>query len=157
MSWVDVPRRNSQDVSDCQLWFERAILKSRQYGEHEKYVVWVSRREGRQINCTLWKMESPLPLEPVAELADGAIFRVDEAFDSAGARQSAYEALVSGEPAIRSTLDVYLRENTLVYAKEACVRADTEATFSLGLFPVDVNDLSDHRKQWGFDLSLIHI
>ena len=142
MSWVDVPRRNSQDVSDCQLWFERAILKSRQYGDHEKYVVWVSRREGRQINCTLWKMESPLPLEPVAELADGAIFRVNEAFDSAGARQSAYEALVSGEPAVRSAFDVYLHEGTLVYVKEPCVRADTEAKFFLHLIPADVADLS---------------
>ncbi len=151
VSWVAVPRRNLQDVYDCQLWFERAILKSRQYGEPEKYVVWVGQGEGRQINCTLWKMESPLPLEPVAELADGAIFRVNEAFDSAGARQSAYEALVSGEPVIRSDFDVYLIGNRLVYVKEACAPADTEAKFFLHLYPVDVNDLPDGRKQHGFD------
>ena len=151
MIWVPMPRRNLQGLYDCQRWFERAILKSRQYGEPEKYVVWVGQGARSQINCTLWDMESPLPLEPVAELADGAIFRVNDAFDSAGARQAAYEALVAGEPAVRSDFDVYLRDNTLVYAKEPCARADTEATFFLHLIPADVNDLPDHRKQYGFD------
>ena len=57
----------------------------------------------------------------------------------------------SGEPAVRSDFDVYIRENTLVYAKEPCARADTEAMFFLHLFPVDVNDLPDHLRQNGFD------
>ncbi len=64
---------------------------------------------------------------------------------------SAYEAVASDEPAIRSDFDVYLSENTLTYVKEACVSADTEAMFFLALFPVDVNDLPDHRRQHGFD------
>ncbi len=67
------------------------------------------------------------------------------------AARSSYQSLVSGEPAIRSTFDVYLNENTLTYVKESCVRADTEATFFLHLYPVDVNDLPDRRKQHGFD------
>ena len=148
VSWVPVPRRNPQDIhGDCQRWFERAI----RYGEPEDHVVWVGRGESRQILCTLWNMESPLPLEPVAELADGAIFRMNAAFDSAGAWQSAFDALVFGEPAVRSDFDVYLREDALVYAKEPCARADTEARFFLHLYPVDVNDLPDHRRQYGFD------
>ncbi len=64
---------------------------------------------------------------------------------------SDYESVVSGEPAIRSDFDVYLRENTLTYVKEACAPDDTEARFFLHLYPVDVNDLPDHRKQHGFD------
>ena len=99
-------------------------------------------------------MESPLPLEPVAELADGAIFRVNEAFDSAGAQQAAYEELVSmvsGEPVIRSDFDVYLSDNTLVYVREPCARADVEAWFFLAVYPVDVNDLPYHRRRYGFD------
>ena len=151
VTWVPVPRRNLQNINDCQRWFERAILKSRRYGEPEEHVVWVGQGERNQIVCGLLQMESPLPLEPVAELADGAIFRVNPAFDSSGARQSAFDALVSGEPAIRSDFDVYLREDTLAYAKAPCARADTEATFFLHLYPVDVNDLPDHRKQHGFD------
>ncbi len=55
------------------------------------------------------------------------------------------------KPAIRSTFDVYLSENTLTYVKEPCVRADTEAMFFLHVIPTDVNDLPDGRKQHGFD------
>ena len=65
--------------------------------------------------------------------------------------RSDYEAVVSGEPVVRSDFDVYIRENTLIYAKEPCARADTEAMFFLHLYPVDVNDLPDHLRQNGFD------
>ena len=67
------------------------------------------------------------------------------------AARSVYEELVSGEPALRSDFDVYLGENMLAYIKEPCVRADTEATFFLALYPVDVHDLPDHRQRHGFD------
>ena len=61
------------------------------------------------------------------------------------------EALVRNrEPAIRSDFDVYLGENTLVYVREPCSPADTEAPFFLHLFPVHVNDLPDHREQYGY-------
>ena len=81
-----MPRRNLQDIYDCQRWFERAILQSRQYEEPEEYVVWVGQGERSSIICSLWQMEAPLPLEPVTELADGTIFRVNAAFDSIGPR-----------------------------------------------------------------------
>ena len=57
----------------------------------------------------------------------------------------------SGEPVMRSDFDIYLSENKLAYAKEPCVRADTEAMFFLALYPVDGNDLPERRKQHGFD------
>ena len=148
-TWVPESRRDSGHIYDCPRWFEQAILISRQYGEPEKYVVWVGQGEGGRIVCGLWQMESPLPLEPVAELADGAIFRVNAAF--ASARQAAYKALVSGEPAVRADFDVYLNEDTLTYVKEPCARADMEAKFFLHLIPADEDDLPSHRKQYGFD------
>ena len=158
VTWVPVSRRGAHSIYDCQRWFEQVVLQSRLYEEPEKYAVWVGEGESIRINCTLSDMESPLPLEPVAELADGAIFKVNAAFDSADAyrsayeaRVSAYEALVSGEPAIRSDFDVYLHENTLTYVKEPCARADTEAKFFLHLYPVDANDLPIRRRQYGFD------
>ncbi len=77
VTWVPVSRRNLREVYDCPRWFERAVLKSRQYGEPEEYVVWVGQGERRQIICSLLQTGAPLPLEPVAELADGAIFRVN--------------------------------------------------------------------------------
>ena len=57
----------------------------------------------------------------------------------------------SGEPAARADFDIYINDNTLVYAKKPCARADTAATFFLHLIPVDVNDLPGHRQQHGFD------
>ncbi len=54
-------------------------------------------------------------------------------------------------PAIRSDWDVYLVGNSLIYKKEPCARADTEVKFFLHLTPADVNDLPNHRKQYGFD------
>ncbi len=65
--------------------------------------------------------------------------------------RSDYEALVSGEPVIRATFDIYLSENTLAYAKEPCVPADTAATFFLHVIPSDPDALPDARKQHGFD------
>ena len=67
------------------------------------------------------------------------------------ALRSAKRRLLSGEPAIRSDFDVHISDDTLVYVKKPCARADTQATFFLHLHPVDVNDLPDHRRQYGFD------
>ena len=63
-----------------------------------------------------------------------------------------YEARLVGDrrPVIRSDWDVYLIENSLIYVKEPCASADTEARFFLALYPADANDLPDYRKQHGF-------
>ena len=55
------------------------------------------------------------------------------------------------KPLIRSTFDVYLLSNTLIYFKEPCGAEDVQKPFFLHIVPVDVNDLPDHRKQHGFD------
>ena len=54
-------------------------------------------------------------------------------------------------PIIRSDWDVYLVENSLIYAKDQCSPEDAEPMFFLHLDPVDMDDLPDHRKQYGFD------
>ena len=59
--------------------------------------------------------------------------------------------LAGGRPIIRSDWDVYLVEDSLIYAKDQCSPEDTEPSFFLHLDPVDRNDLPDHRKQYGFD------
>ena len=61
------------------------------------------------------------------------------------------ELLGDNQSAIRSDWDVYLVGNSLIYKKEQCAPEDAEPTFFLHLAPVDVNDLSSHRKQYGFD------
>ena len=52
---------------------------------------------------------------------------------------------------IHSDWDVYLIENSLVYIKETCNPEDPGSKFFLHLDPVDVADLPDHRRQYGFD------
>ena len=151
VSWVPIPRQNLGNLYDCQRWFERAIRKSEQDGEPDARIVWVGQGASSRINCTLLQMESPLPLEPVAELADGIVFRFNPDFDSAAARQSAYESLVAGEPVISSDFDVYLSANRLLYVREPCVPADTEPPFFLHLFPAKVRDLPGQRRLYGFD------
>ena len=81
----------------------------------------------------------------VKESAEGSVRSVRAAL------VAEYEAVVSGEPVIRSGFDVYLSENGLVYVREPCVLADTEAKFFLHLWAVDGNDLPVHRQQYGFD------
>ncbi len=101
-----------------------------------------------KFDYSIWDLPG---LEPVAELSDGVIFKVNRAFDRDASWEAAYEALVSGQPAARSVFDLYLRENTLSYVKQPCSPADTEALFFLHLIPADVNDLADHRRQYGYD------
>ena len=57
----------------------------------------------------------------------------------------------NSQPIIRSNYDVYLIENSLIYVKEQCGPEDTGPMFFLHLYPVDMNDLPNHRKQYGFD------
>ncbi len=100
-------------------------------------------------------------LEPLGEqfsverVIDRRHLKVDLIMNARGSVEaedrSAYEALATGKPVIRSDFDIYISDNTLVYVREACDRADTDAKFFLHLIPADVADLPDHRKQYGFD------
>ena len=91
--------------------------------------------------------------EPVAELSDGFIFKVNREYTpESNPYRAEYEAIISGgEPAIRSTFDVYINENKLSYIKNTCAESDVKEPFLLHLTPADAADLpADSRKQ-GFD------
>ncbi len=60
------------------------------------------------------------------------------------------EAILTRTPSIRSTFDVYLSEDMLIYVKEPCGAEDVQETFFVHVVPADENDLPDHRKQYGF-------
>ena len=51
---------------------------------------------------------------------------------------------------IESDYDVYVKGNVLLYVKEPCNQSDIDRQFFLHVYPADVNDLSDHRRQHGF-------
>ena len=94
-------------------------------------------------------------LEPVAVVADGAVFMVNAGYrPPANAHLAAQEALAAGalgEPAARAAYDLYLGGAELVYRKESCRPEDTHARFFLHLFPAADADLPASRRQYGFD------
>ncbi len=94
-------------------------------------------------------------LEPVANLSDGAVFKVNRDYlPRSNPYLSAYESIVSGvagEPFVRSAFDIYLDGTALTYVKRPCVEQDMEARFFLHLVPSDMTDLPSERVRYGFD------
>ena len=73
------------------------------------------------------------------------------AADLIASYRSAYPSVVSTEPLAREDFDVYLDDSTLYYIKEPCQLEDTRVTFFLHVFPEDLDDILDHRREHGFD------
>ena len=86
-------------------------------------------------------------LEPIAELEDGVILKVNKAYGNA----DAYRAITANQPTVRSNFDLYLNDNSLHYVRDTCRPDDTQARFFLHIIPHDTNDLPQHRQQYGFD------
>ena len=120
------------------------------------YVVWMygahSHRDFRPINMRVRE-----GLEPVAEFADGEVFRVNSEHKpnpDASPYFDAYSAVARGEAARLSAgaeFDIYIHQDTLVYFKRPCAAADVQARFFLHIFPNDASDLPDERKGDGFE------
>ena len=66
--------------------------------------------------------------------------------------QTAYRAATAGEPAVRSSFDLYLADGDLVYVKEACDQSDTETLFFLHIVPERAEDLQQGRRSGFNDL-----
>lgn len=94
-------------------------------------------------------------LEPVAELADGFILKVNRNYaPAADYYRAAYADIAAGNygtPAVRADYDIYHRENALIYVREPCSAADTAAMFLLHIIPMDAADLPRRRRQYGYD------
>ena len=58
---------------------------------------------------------------------------------------------LSGEPAIRSDFDVYMRDDTLIYVKAHCSEWDARGRFFLSVFPADPRDLPQSAIDAGFE------
>ena len=63
----------------------------------------------------------------------------------------AYEQAKTSTPIVRSTFDLHVIENQLVYVRERCAPDDTDDWFFLHLMPVDTGDLPGARRRHGFD------
>ena len=64
---------------------------------------------------------------------------------------AAHKALTSGDPAVRSEFDIYMRDGSLVYAKRDCGAGDVGARFFLHIVPADAADLPPAREPHGFN------
>ena len=64
--------------------------------------------------------------------------------------RAAYAALAASQPAARAAFDLYWQDNRLIYLRETCADADTDAGFFLHIIPQDVADLPAERQAAGF-------
>ena len=58
--------------------------------------------------------------------------------------------LENSRPAANGIFDLYLDGDRVIYYKDACGEADTEARFFLHVFPADAGDLPADRREYGF-------
>ena len=99
----------------------------------------------------------PLPDYPVAAIRTGqndeegeSLWRAEFLIDPER-RLAELAAGASGEPVARGKFDVHLSDGALVYVKEPCESADTDARFFLHITPEQVGDLPEARRVYGFD------
>ncbi len=94
-------------------------------------------------------------LQPIKELADGMIFRVNKAYaPPANPYQDAHDAIASGqygEPLVNSDFHIYQRNDAIIYFKQPCAIEDVQTRFILHLYPTDPADLPDHNNRPRFD------
>ena len=137
-------------------WCERSPTSC--LGEMADLASWFGSGNGRVWFITDWRTRLPAPL--VEQVLEGGFFSVYLIEDTetlidgyATDASKNREEILTRDPSIRSTFDVHLSENMLIYVKEPCGVEDVDesATFFLHLFPVDVNDLPTQRQQYGYD------
>ena len=121
------------------------------------WLVWFKRRaDGIYLpDAYLPQMRVMTRLRPVAEFADGAIFRVNRDYrPDAGDNPfiAAYEGIASGDlkASAYSDFSVYWDDDRVVYLREPCGTRDIDARFMLHIFPADPADLPTARTAHGF-------
>ena len=99
----------------------------------------------------------PLPDYPIAgartgQYAEGGVDLWEAAFSANPEPYAgAYRAVAGGAPVARGVFDIHLLDGDLVYVKEPCEQADTEARFFLHIVPEHARDLPEERRESGFD------
>ncbi len=99
----------------------------------------------------------PLPDYPIAAVRTGQYVEGrddlwEAAFPTNPERyRAAYRAVAGSEPVATGAFDLHLLDGDLVYVKEPCAQADTDARFFLHVVPERVGDLPEARREAGFD------
>ena len=96
--------------------------------------------------------QQPLPDYPVTRIHTGQWMKGEErALWQAGVNLNALAQLQGMEAVSSGFFQLYRDRGKLVYYRESCAAADTQARFYLHLFPADNNDLPPTRQESGFD------
>ena len=122
--------------------------------DDDVYLVWSYCRSRPRSCATTWfyggfqtpNLDTLPELEPIAELTDAVILKVNKAYGNA----DAYRAITDTQPLVRSNFNLHLNDNTLHYVRDTCRPDDLQARFFLHIMPHDTNDLPQHRQQYGF-------
>ena len=99
----------------------------------------------------------PLPDYPVAGIRTAQYIEGgDDLWEAAfsanpGPYAAAYRSVAGSAPVAQGAFDLYLLDGDVVYVKESCEPADTEARFFLHIVPERAGDLPDERRELGFD------
>lgn len=102
---------------------------------------------------------TPLPDYPLSririyQLKNGAVAWESDYYTAEYAADfhSKYAAAQnSRQPSARSVYNLYRQDNALIYRKQPCAAADTQARFFLHIVPADSADLPTTRQPAGFD------
>ncbi len=127
-----------------------------EYAEDGAWVVWF--KGGDEVYAAeayLPQMRALDRLRPVAEFADGVIFRVDDGYRQDGGNNpyiAAYESIAAGElgASAYSDFGVYWDDGRVIYLREPCVAGDIGERFLLHIFPSDAGDLPAEWMGRGF-------
>ena len=127
-----------------------------EYAEDGAWVVWF--KGGDEVyaaDAYLPQMRALDRLRPVAEFADGVIFRVDDDYrPDAGNNPyiAAYESIAAGElgASAYSDFSVYWDGGRVIYLREPCGPQDIDERFLLHIFPADAGDLPAEWMGRGF-------
>ena len=90
----------------------------------------------------------PLPAYPIA---DFELLWSPELLADGEAREKAQQAREEGRLLARGFYDLYLREGELVYLRESCDPLQTERQFHMNVYPEQVRDLPEARRERGFE------
>ena len=126
---------------------------------YTSYILWIRKERQHAVYAYDDLDIRLLPrVEPVAELSDGAVFRVTatEPFnaDRHRARKQRYvQQLIqqADEQVARAGWSVYRTGRKLIYHKKPCAPADVQAKIVLHVIPTDPGVLSIYRQQHGYD------
>ena len=118
------------------------------------YMIWFRDWNSRRFPLGEAQMRVTAGLAPVADLADGSIFKAENGYVPHNPYSQAYQRVVAGElgaPAARSVFDLYRAGRTLIYVKRSCAINDIREPFFLHFTHADgsVGSSNFHFAQTG--------